>query len=55
MNMGEENKKEMEANHKRLNYREESEGCWRGGGLGGWAKWIMSTKEGTMMSTGCYM
>ena len=29
---GGEEKKEKEANYKRVNHREQTEGCWRGGG-----------------------
>ena len=30
-----------------FNYREQIEGCWKGGGQGGWTKWVMGIKEGT--------
>ena len=36
-----------EANHKRLKYREQTEGFWAGSWLGAGAKWAMGTKEGT--------
>ena len=32
-------------NHETLNYRKQTEGCWRGGG--GWGNWVISIKEGT--------
>ena len=60
MNVGEgkENKikTEREANHKTLKYREQTEGCWRGGGWGDrvtrrWA--LRRAHDG--ISTGYYM
>ena len=36
-----------EANLRRLKYREQTEGCWRGVEGEGWAKWAMGIKEGT--------
>ena len=30
-----------------LNYREQTEGCWKGDGQRGQVKWVMSIKEGT--------
>ena len=30
----------------RLNYREQTEGCWEVG-VGRWVKWVVDTKEGT--------
>ena len=46
---------EREGNNKRLNYREETEGCWRGRCVGGWFNWVVGIKEGSwLMSTGFY-
>ena len=33
--------------HKRLKYGEQTEGCWRGCGRGGWAKWVRGIREST--------
>ena len=39
---------EREANpQETLKYREQTEGCWRGAGLGGWTKWVMGIKQDT--------
>ena len=40
-------KRERETDHKKLQYREQTEGCWRGVGRG-WAKWMMGIKEGNV-------
>ena len=39
-------KPERETNHKRLNLKKQTEGCWRGGRWEGWGSWVMDIGEG---------
>lgn len=42
-------KTERETNHKRFNYREQTEGYRRGGGCGGWENGMLGIKGGHLM------
>ena len=46
-------KPERETNHKRLNLRKQTEGCWRGVVWEGWDGWVMDTGEGIWYGECC--